>query len=194
MPLHQIAGPPRLAICSYKKQPVKKIWGRILGLAWLKFAVAALDCTQSLYRLYSNLIFGPIYFELEKELFNCIPLQYTGPPRQPRMPRIGSCQVLAATLTLSQPGGGGGDIIPTQYSQSPWIFTPCDGPAIGNLRGILKVFRGHLIWQYERIQQWKYSYHKVADDSEILLESFKNSDLNSSWQDDFEIVLNGTNP
>ena len=32
-----------------------------------------------------------------------------GPPRQPRMPRIGPCQVLAATLTLSQPGGGGGD-------------------------------------------------------------------------------------
>ena len=29
----------------------------------------------------------------------------TGPPRQPRMPRIGPCQVLAATLTLSQPGG-----------------------------------------------------------------------------------------
>ena len=25
---------------SYKKQLVKKIWGRILGLAWLKFAVA----------------------------------------------------------------------------------------------------------------------------------------------------------
>ena len=49
-------GPPRLArpprpgpcldcgfsICSYKKQPVKNIWGRILGLARLKFAVAAL--------------------------------------------------------------------------------------------------------------------------------------------------------
>ena len=28
-----------------------------------------------------------------------------GPPRQPRMPMIGPCQVLAATLTLSQPGG-----------------------------------------------------------------------------------------
>jgi hypothetical protein len=27
-----------------------------------------------------------------------------------------------------------------------------------------------------------YFYHKVADDSEILLESFKNSDLNSSRQ------------
>ena len=25
--------------------------------------------------------------------------------QQPRMPRIGPCQVLAATLTLSQPGG-----------------------------------------------------------------------------------------
>ena len=27
---------------TYKKQPIKKIWGRILGLAWLKFAVAPL--------------------------------------------------------------------------------------------------------------------------------------------------------
>ena len=34
-----------VSICSYKKQAVKKIWGRILGLAWLKFAVAALLCT-----------------------------------------------------------------------------------------------------------------------------------------------------
>ena len=32
-----------VSIRSYKKQPVKKIWGRILGLAWLKFAVAALS-------------------------------------------------------------------------------------------------------------------------------------------------------
>ena len=31
-----------VSIHSYKKQPVKKIWGRILGLAKLKFAVAAL--------------------------------------------------------------------------------------------------------------------------------------------------------
>ena len=30
---------------------------------------------------------------------------FAGPPWQPRMPRIGPCQVLAATLTLSQPGG-----------------------------------------------------------------------------------------
>ena len=29
-------------IGSYKKQPDKKCWGRILDLAWLKFAVAAL--------------------------------------------------------------------------------------------------------------------------------------------------------
>ena len=46
------SGPPRLArpprprfwvsLRSYKKQPVKKIWGRILGLVWLKFAVASL--------------------------------------------------------------------------------------------------------------------------------------------------------
>ena len=31
-----------VSIRSYQKQPVKKIWGRILDLAWLKFAVAAL--------------------------------------------------------------------------------------------------------------------------------------------------------
>ena len=31
-----------VSIPSYKKQPVKKIWGKILGLAWLKFAVASL--------------------------------------------------------------------------------------------------------------------------------------------------------
>ena len=32
-----------VSISSYKKQqPVKKIWGRILGLAWLKLAVASL--------------------------------------------------------------------------------------------------------------------------------------------------------
>ena len=29
--------------CSYKKQLVKKFWGRILGLAWLKFTVAAVQ-------------------------------------------------------------------------------------------------------------------------------------------------------
>ena len=33
-----------VSICSYKKQPVEKIWGRILGLAWLIFAVAPLLC------------------------------------------------------------------------------------------------------------------------------------------------------
>ena len=31
-----------VSIHSYKKQQVKKNWGRILDLAWLKFAVAAL--------------------------------------------------------------------------------------------------------------------------------------------------------
>ena len=36
-----------VSIHSYKKQPVKKIWGRILGLAWLKFAVAALNNIHS---------------------------------------------------------------------------------------------------------------------------------------------------
>ena len=36
-----------VSIHSYKKQPVKKIWVRILGLAWLKFAVAPLDNIMS---------------------------------------------------------------------------------------------------------------------------------------------------
>ena len=31
-----------ISIRSYKKQLVKKIWGRILGLVWLKFAVVPL--------------------------------------------------------------------------------------------------------------------------------------------------------
>ena len=31
-----------VSICSYKKQLVKKTWGRIVGIAWLKFAVASL--------------------------------------------------------------------------------------------------------------------------------------------------------
>ena len=31
-----------VSICSYNKQPVKKNWGRILGLAWLKFTVVPL--------------------------------------------------------------------------------------------------------------------------------------------------------
>jgi hypothetical protein len=31
-----------ISICSYKKQSFKKIWGRILGLVWLIFDVAAL--------------------------------------------------------------------------------------------------------------------------------------------------------
>ena len=31
-----------VSIGSYKKQPVKKFWARILGLAWLKFLVAPL--------------------------------------------------------------------------------------------------------------------------------------------------------
>ena len=35
-----------VSIGCYKKQPVKKIWGRVLGLAWLKFAVVALSPTE----------------------------------------------------------------------------------------------------------------------------------------------------
>ena len=37
------------SIRSYKKQPVKKIWGRILDLAWLKFTVAALKLSAKHY-------------------------------------------------------------------------------------------------------------------------------------------------
>ena len=36
-----------VSIPSYKKQPVKKICGRILGLAWPKFAVASLNGNSS---------------------------------------------------------------------------------------------------------------------------------------------------
>ena len=35
----------------YKKQPVKKIWGRILRLAWLKFDVAALHRMPDLMKI-----------------------------------------------------------------------------------------------------------------------------------------------
>ena len=35
-----------VSICSYKKQPVEKIWGRIFGLVWLKIALAALRRTS----------------------------------------------------------------------------------------------------------------------------------------------------
>ena len=63
-----IAGPPRLlrpprplpkfwvSICYYKKQQVKKIWGKILGLLCLKFAVAALNCK------YCSTMFNKIFF------------------------------------------------------------------------------------------------------------------------------------
>ena len=43
-----------VAIRSYKKQLVKKLWGRILDLAWLKFAVAAL-CIMHIDGLLINL-------------------------------------------------------------------------------------------------------------------------------------------
>ena len=37
-----------VSIHSFKKRPVKKIWDRIVGLAWLKFAVAALPKSRIL--------------------------------------------------------------------------------------------------------------------------------------------------
>ena len=39
-----------VSIHSYKEQPVKKFWGRILDLAWLKFTVAALRWFALHYR------------------------------------------------------------------------------------------------------------------------------------------------
>ena len=36
-----------VSIHSYKKQLVKEIWGRILGLAWLKFVVVPLNYSQT---------------------------------------------------------------------------------------------------------------------------------------------------
>ena len=41
----------------------------------------------------------------------------SGPPRQPRMPRIGPCQVLAATLPYLNQGE---QTMPTQY-WGPWL-------------------------------------------------------------------------
>ena len=43
-----------VSIRSYKKQPVKKNWGRILGLAWLKFAVAPFTLQIEMAKIYSN--------------------------------------------------------------------------------------------------------------------------------------------
>ena len=46
-----------VSIHSYKKQPVKKLWGRIMGLAWLKFVAAPLYTTLNLHRIkYQNSI------------------------------------------------------------------------------------------------------------------------------------------
>ena len=54
----RLARPPRPGPCldfgfKYaKKQPVKKNWGRILGLAWLKFTVASLRLNMYLFDVY----------------------------------------------------------------------------------------------------------------------------------------------
>ena len=39
-----------VSIQTYKRQLAKKIWGRILGLAWLKFAVAALKQSMLVFK------------------------------------------------------------------------------------------------------------------------------------------------
>jgi hypothetical protein len=46
-----------VSIRSYKKQPVKKCWCRILDLAWLKFAGAALKLIYQGALLFENLKF-----------------------------------------------------------------------------------------------------------------------------------------
>ena len=51
----------RVAIRSHKKQPVKKFWGRILNLAWLKFAKLSLltsypNATHEITSLKKNLM------------------------------------------------------------------------------------------------------------------------------------------
>ena len=50
-----------VSIRSYKKQPVKKIWGRILGLVWLKFAVAPLPVFVSYMKRLS--VFYPLLLQ-----------------------------------------------------------------------------------------------------------------------------------
>ena len=52
-------------------------------------------------------------------------IKVPGPPRQPRIPRIGPCQVLVATLTLSQPGGE-----PTLYWCPPQVLEATGVPAL----------------------------------------------------------------
>ena len=65
-------------------------------------------------------------FALEQGAFKTKHLKVsTGPPRQPRIPRIGPCQVLAATLTLPQPGGA-------DYAQP--ILGSLAGPEYGHYR------------------------------------------------------------
>ena len=51
-----------VSIRSYKKQPVKKNWGRILGLAWLKFAVAPLGYVPAI--LGNSCAFIALFFFL----------------------------------------------------------------------------------------------------------------------------------
>ena len=76
-----------------------------------------------------------------------------GPPRQPRMPRIGPCQVLAATLTLSQPGGA-------DYAHPILVSTPsfeshrraCGWSSRINLTPF-RIFRGPTLCYNE--SEWK---------------------------------------
>ena len=50
-----------VSIRSYKKQLVKKFWGKILDLAWLKFAAAALMLDMPKHKQI-------VYYKLSKHL------------------------------------------------------------------------------------------------------------------------------
>ena len=84
-----------VSIRSYKKQLVKQIWGRILGLAWFKFAVASLPKAHVLHadllcdfwlKKFDQIIFnlGRLkQSELEILLFNYRFAWYSGQPIWP---------------------------------------------------------------------------------------------------------------
>ena len=73
------------------------------NLYWYKEYKEEGQCAQKWGRMLVFVICGFIKNFSTNSYF----ILHAGLPRQPRMPRIGPCQVLAATLTLSQPGGGG---------------------------------------------------------------------------------------
>ena len=71
-----------VSILTCKKQPVKKIWGRILGPAWLKFTVVPLrevegwNCNHTVVRLQKNSCTGLNISVLGSVLKGCINLMH----------------------------------------------------------------------------------------------------------------------